>query len=90
MNILALAIFAFCVWAVFNHKFVDGILAKSFLAASAISSAVAYLDHQNLHAAFLAVMFLASGLIYWYYRKDAIKRWYQRHTPRHRSTDPKG
>lgn len=65
MIFLGIAIFGFCLWAVFSRHFCDGIVAKHLLAFSAISGALTVLDPDNLDAAFSATLLLISAMIYW-------------------------
>lgn len=57
-------IFSFCVWAVFSHKFRDGIIAKHLLSFSAITAVLAILDPANADAFMTSLCLLISGIAY--------------------------
>lgn len=86
MSFLALMVFSFCIWAVFSHHFIDGIVAKHLFVFSAITAAIVFLDPVNYKAAIASVFLLGAGLVYWYYRHEEIREHYRKHY-RQRQTD---
>lgn len=67
MILLSLAVFAFSSWAVFSHRFNDGILVKNFLSGAAILAAIVILDHDNKIAAVASSGLMVLGLIIWFF-----------------------
>lgn len=69
MKLYALAVFSFCLWAVFSHKFDDGIIVKHLLSLSAILAALVIIDPFNSRAALCGGVLLCVGLAVWAVRK---------------------
>lgn len=65
ITIIGSLIFVFCVWAVFSKHFCDGIIAKHFLAFSAITAMLAVLDPVNDTLIVWSGAFLLAALAYW-------------------------
>ncbi len=68
MIIIAVAIFAFCTWAVFSKHFCDGIVTKHFLTFAAILSALVILNPENTLAGVVALLLFITGMAYWVYK----------------------
>lgn len=82
MILLALAVFSFSTWAVFSHRFNDGLLVKHFLIFSAITAFIVVLDNGNHMAAFSSVAFLAIAIVIWVVKHHIIP--YPPHDHKHR------
>lgn len=67
MILLALCVFAFSSWAVFSHRFDDGIVVKNLLSLAAIIAVLVVLDHENIIAAFASTTLLVLGLLVWFF-----------------------
>lgn len=65
MIILSLTIFAFCSWAVFSHKFDDGLVVKHLFIFAAISAFLNILDRYNSATVIAAASCCAMGLALW-------------------------
>ncbi len=82
MSILAIIVFSFCAWAVFSHRFKDGIVAKHFLSLSAIMSFLVIVDQHNYAAAATALILLILGVGYACYKYNMrVIRPSHRHRP---------
>lgn len=68
MIVLAIAVFCFCLWAVFSKHFCDGIVAKHLLTFAAITAALVVCDSGNLVAMLWSLVFLVAGVLYWAYK----------------------
>ena len=66
--IIAIICFTFSSWAVFSHKFDDGIVAKHLLSLSAIISFLSIIDRDNYKAAAVASGLLVLGIGYGLYK----------------------
>lgn len=66
--IAAILCFTFSSWAVFSHKFDDGIVAKHLLSLSAITSFLSIVDRDNYKAAIAAGVLLVLGIAYGVYK----------------------
>lgn len=64
VSIAAAGVFVFCTWAIFNHKFLDGIIAKHLLSFGAIGAALTVLDPHNFWTAFASLLLTAFALGY--------------------------
>lgn len=73
MIILAIAVLAFSSWAVFSHRFDDGIVVKNFLCFAAILAAIVVLDHDNVIASFASTTLLVLGLLIWFFTHKPIR-----------------
>lgn len=73
MIIAALAMFAFCSWAVLSKRFRDGVLAKMFLSLAAITSFIGVMDIHNYAATLCAAVFLICGMSWaWYKHRHKV------------------
>ena len=68
MMLAALAVFAFCSWAVLGRHFDDGIVAKHLLSLASILAFLVVLDTHNYRAAAGAFICLVLGVLYAYFR----------------------
>lgn len=80
MVIFALGIFAFCSWAVFSHRFNDGILVKNFLSLAAILAVLVVLD-KNIIAAWASTALLVFGLLIWCFTHRKLLIFIHAHRP---------
>lgn len=65
MMFFSIVIFSFCLWAVFSHKFDDGILVKHLLSLAAIISMLVILDPVNKDAFLAALGLFITGIACW-------------------------
>lgn len=63
MSLSALAIFAFCSWAIFSHKFDEGLIVKHLFIFAAITAFLHVVDAYNRLTLVAAIIFLSAGLV---------------------------
>ena len=68
MMLIALAVFAFCSWAVLGKHFDDGIVAKHLLSFASILAFLVIMDNHNYLAAGVSSVCLVLGVLWAYFR----------------------